>query len=271
MVLPVTGYFISNEDVTSVTALTDSKGRYRLQFPAYSDVEIIVTSSEYENYSPEVFYIKGKSADSWVQQPIELPCNECAWHGDTSVVINGVTWATRNVDAPGTFAATPGSYGMYYQWNRSTGWYCDNATLTGVLKGGGTTTTWDSSSSTGDEWESANDPSPAGWRVPTWDELQTLLDTATVSNKWTACNGVNGRLFTDKATGKSLFIPAAGYLYYNLDAGHSGSLNGASDLGFYWSSTQYNSGYAYYLNLTEGSLNRYSRTNVISIRCVSEL
>ena len=26
---------------------------------------------------------------------------------EKGVVINGVTWATRNVDAPGTFAASP--------------------------------------------------------------------------------------------------------------------------------------------------------------------
>ena len=34
---------------------------------------------------------------------------------DEGVVINGVRWATRNVDMPGTFAPTPESFGMHYQ------------------------------------------------------------------------------------------------------------------------------------------------------------
>ena len=38
------------------------------------------------------------------------------------VIINGVKWATCNVDAPGTFAAAPESAGMFYQWNRKIGW-----------------------------------------------------------------------------------------------------------------------------------------------------
>jgi hypothetical protein len=38
---------------------------------------------------------------------------------DLGVVINGVKWATRNVDAPGTFAESPQAAGMFYQWNRN--------------------------------------------------------------------------------------------------------------------------------------------------------
>ena len=43
--------------------------------------------------------------------------NNSATH-DEGVVINGVRWATRNVDMPGTFAETPESLGMLFQWNR---------------------------------------------------------------------------------------------------------------------------------------------------------
>jgi len=38
------------------------------------------------------------------------------------VTINGVTWATRNVNAPGTFAEKGSDAGMLYQWNRRIGW-----------------------------------------------------------------------------------------------------------------------------------------------------
>jgi len=40
---------------------------------------------------------------------------------ETGVVINGVKWATRNVDKPGTFVANPEDFGMLYQWNRRVG------------------------------------------------------------------------------------------------------------------------------------------------------
>jgi uncharacterized protein (TIGR02145 family) len=157
---------------------------------------------------------------------------------------------------------------MNYQWNRSAGWYDNAGTLTGALKGGGTTTSWDSSIPSGDEWESANAPSPAGWRVPTLAELRTLLDTAMVSREWTACNGVCGRLFTDKTTGKSLFLPAAGICNDggNMVCGSAGSY------GEYWSSTQHNSTYAYILFFYDGVADWSDgfRSDGFSVRCVSE-
>ena len=119
---------------------------------------------------------------------------------DVGVVINGVTWATRNVDAPGTFAEKPESAGMYYQWNRKTAW-----ATTGNVSG------WNTTYPTGVTWEKANDPSPAGWRVPTKEEQETLFDTKKVTNVWTTQNGIKGQKFTDKATGNSLFLPAVGY------------------------------------------------------------
>ena len=39
------------------------------------------------------------------------------------VRIQNVIWATRNVDAPGTFAQSPGSFGMFFQWNRLQDWF----------------------------------------------------------------------------------------------------------------------------------------------------
>jgi hypothetical protein len=120
---------------------------------------------------------------------------------------------------------------MMYQWNRSTGWYDDAGTPTGALNGGGTPTAWEDITS-GLEWASANDPSPAGWRVPALDEMRTLLDTAKVSETWTACNGVCGNLFTDKTTGKSLFLPAAGF----FDIRNNLSLLCAGSVGGYFSS-----------------------------------
>jgi uncharacterized protein (TIGR02145 family) len=274
----VTGYLTDDEASTSVSVLTNSYGRYRLQFPAYSNVTITVKSSDYGNYSSEVSYaIKGKSAGSWVQKIIKLPCvenecivkNECFWNGDTSVVINGVTWATRNVDAPGTFACNSGDAGMLYQWNRNIGW-----SSTDPMVSSNCDTTWDSSYPDGDEWESANDPSPAGWRVPTLAEIQTLFDTAKVSSELID-NGSDsiGWLFTDKSTDKSLLFPSEG--------GYRAQ-NGSLHLGvfYYWSSTlasrnQYvSNAYCLYIeydgNVWFSDYIAYESTRGYSVRCVSE-
>ncbi len=94
---------------------------------------------------------------------------------DEGVVINGVKWATRNIDESGTFASTPASAGKLFQWNRTKAW--DN-TASGPVVG------WNSTASTSTEWTSANDPSPTGWRVPVYEEIKSLLDTTKVSSEW---------------------------------------------------------------------------------------
>lgn len=51
----------------------------------------------------------------------------------------------------------------------------------------------------------------AGWRMPTKEQFQELIDYTT--SEWTAIGGVNGRKFTSKAdTSKYIFFPAAGYV-----------------------------------------------------------
>ncbi|MDR2964098.1 MAG: TonB family protein [Bacteroidales bacterium] len=134
------------------------------------------------------------------QQKVQL----CAQKG--GVMVNNVCWATRNVSLPGTFAATPESAGLFYQWNRKIGW---STTEPLINSNGGYE--WSNSTMRGSEWEKANDPSPAGWRVPTSHEIQSLLDYNNVTREWVVKNGVTGRKFTDKTTGNSLFFPAAGY------------------------------------------------------------
>ena len=41
---------------------------------------------------------------------------------DKGVIINGIKWATRNVDKKGTFTNNPEDIGMLYQWNSIVGW-----------------------------------------------------------------------------------------------------------------------------------------------------
>jgi uncharacterized protein (TIGR02145 family) len=146
---------------------------------------------------------------------------------EQGVEINGVVWATRNVDAVGTFAAKPEDPGMFYQWNRKKAWPSTGATVPG----------WDATNSTGATWETANDPCPNGWRMPIREEIEKLIDTKKVNDEWILVNGVSGRRFIDQTTSRSIFFPAVGLRSYD-----EGELFYAGLVGYYWSSTDYYSG-----------------------------
>ena len=136
------------------------------------------------------------------------------------VEINGVKWATRNIDQPGTFATTKERVGMLYQWNSGIAWATENAN------------NWDKKDiPTGTTWEEDNDPSPEGWRVPTLAELQKLVDAKNVAHRWITLNGTNGRIYVDKVSGNALFLPVTGCL--NPD---NGLYKNADACGMYWSS-----------------------------------
>ncbi len=149
---------------------------------------------------------------------------------DPGVIINGVRWATRNVDVPGIFADKTESVGKLYQWNRKVAWNATDETVEG----------WDDTMPEGTEWEKANDPSPAGWRVPTFSEIKSLFDEEKVSYTQAIRHGVTGMKFTDRTTGASIFLPAAGNR-----SGEDGTLYTES-VASYWSSTQdgYDSSFA---------------------------
>ena len=72
------------------------------------------------------------------------------------VVINGITWATRNVASSNAFASRAEDHGGYYTW------------------------------------EQAQNACPPGWRLPTRAEFDELNDAGSI---WTTRNDVNGRLF----------------------------------------------------------------------------
>jgi uncharacterized protein (TIGR02145 family) len=187
---------------------------------------------------------------------------------ENGVLINGVVWATRNVDASGTFVDNPEDFGKLYQWDSNVSW-----TSTDPMISSNGDTEWDMNYLSGTTWEKFNDPSPAGWRVPTHEEHLTLLDTEKVLSEWFILNGVTGRKFTDIATGNSIFLPAVGFRVY----GDYGALENAGGGGYYWSSTQNESnGYeAYTLGFNDEEYGAYFydsgwRLDGFSVRPVSE-
>jgi len=178
---------------------------------------------------------------------------------DEGVVINGVKWATRNVDAPGTFAANPEDAGMFYQWSRNRGW---SATDPMIDSNGGTTWYSFTPPPAGTTWTTDNNVCPFGWRIPTDAEIQSLI---TSGSQWITQNGVNGRIFG--SGDNTIFLPIAGYRSYT-----GGVLNGASSLGSYWSSTRYGSSNAYYLYFHSDDAYVYHNSCIMgfSVRCVED-
>ena len=141
---------------------------------------------------------------------------------------SGLKWATCNVGA-----SSPEEYGDYFAWGETTtkSEYTEENSLTygkqmndisGNLQYDAATANWG-----GD------------WRMPTYDELNELLNNCTWT--WITQNGVNGYKVTSKKNGNSIFLPAAGYR-------NGASLYDAGDYSYYWSSAPYYNRYAYYLH-----------------------
>ena len=122
---------------------------------------------------------------------------------EVGVEINGVRWATRNVDRPGTFvhASHSETSGWFYQWNRRIGW----SPIQGTTTNSAGETVWNRLRPTGHTWDAENDPCPEGWRLPTREEFQSLVNTGSV---WTTVNRTNGRLFGTYPN--QIFLPASG-------------------------------------------------------------
>jgi len=150
-------------------------------------------------------------------------CNQDAYDPevfDLGVKIGSHTWATRNVDTPGTFAATPESPGMFYQWDRKVGWTITNpfgSTPTGI--------TWGIASSA-TTWDAVNDPCPAGWQVPTIAQFLSLFDPS-VTKEWVSSSSVDGGVYLGTAPNR-IFLPSTGF-----------RLNGSSAPTFYSNVVQY--------------------------------
>ena len=187
---------------------------------------------------------------------------------------SGLLWATCNVGAD-----NPEDYGDYFAWGETQpkGYY-DWSTYQYCNGNYNTLTKYCNNSSYGyngftdiltallpeDDAATANWGNT--WRMPTKEEWQELYNNTAYT--WTTQNGVNGRLFT-ASNGNTLFLPAAGYRYYNY-------LGDAGSYGYYWSSSLLiggNLGCAWYLFLTSvncsmDSNGRYAGQSVRPVRSV---
>ncbi len=143
---------------------------------------------------------------------------------DPGVTINGVTWATRNVGVRGKFMDNASSYGLFYTF------------------------------------ENLAEACPVGWRVPTREEFETLVQS---ESEWVVVNGVAGRQYGSGVG--TLFMPAAGFRDpYGMTAGQGND-------GYYWSSTPTESA-SHHLNFhpaDTGSVgSNGNRGDGFALRCV---
>jgi len=120
------------------------------------------------------------------------------------IEINGIKWATCNVDAPGTFTKNPQDIGKSYQWNsRIPG----NVWAEKDYWEGGSrySYTWSNNLIS---WLPENDPCPAGYRVASTADCNASFNDANVVSSSVGQMGSRTCLFIHvKATGKTLVFP----------------------------------------------------------------
>lgn len=116
------------------------------------------------------------------------------------------------------------------------------------------------------DWTKANNPCPAGWRLPTIAEWEQVIDTdnntQTKLGTWSTNSYTSGRKYGD-----ALFLPATGYRYE-----YDGASYYRGTAGYYWSSTTYSASKAYYMHSgnTNSRILSTEREYGYAIRCVAE-
>ena len=182
-------------------------------------------------------------------------------------------WASCNVGAE-----KPEDFGLYFAWGETQGYegITDEKQFSWAdykLCGGSnsTLTKYNDKSSYGtvdnlttlEQVDDAAYTSDKTCRMPTKEELEEL--TANTTSTWETLNGVNGRRFTSKTNGNSIFVPAAGDC---LD----GSVYTVGSGGYLWSSSlnESHSRLAWNLGfLSDGvGVNIGSRCNGFTVRAV---
>ena len=142
-----------------------------------------------------------------------------------------VKWANMNVGAKkasgfGTyFAWGENKPKEYYSWD-SYAWCKENSqALTKYTK-------TDRRNQLAPADDAAHTNWGGGWRMPTVDEYEELLNPDNCKWEWTTQDGVNGYKVTGKKTGNSIFLPVTGFRYY-------ADIQFRGIYGIYWTSSLY--------------------------------
>ena len=170
---------------------------------------------------------------------------------------SGLKWASCNIGA-----TKPEDFGLYFAWGETEG-YSGITAEKGFYWGdyklcngsNSTLTKYNNNSSYGavdnlttlEQVDDAAYQSDNTCRMPTKDDFEEL--TANTTSTWETLNGVNGRRFTSKTNGNSIFVPAAGFC-------SNGSVGNVGSSGHLWSSSlvESNSRLAWGLYFLSGSV-----------------
>ena len=179
-----------------------------------------------------------------------------------SVTINGITWATTNVNEFGTFVhfSEPHNPGRYFQFNRPTAYSIVDGNITPPLKY--------SEIVEDSDWSILNDPCPCGWRVPTDAEMNTLRQSGFrwVNEPRGAWLGTDAQTATFDTPGNAIFLPAGGVF-------SNGAMHQLGIEGGHWTSTQLRRDDSWVLFFTQSGVRQgvsLIKRNTIPIRCVLE-
>ena len=154
--------------------------------------------------------------------------------------------------------------GNYYQWGRKT-----PAGNTEVIIG-----TWNTTAAPSGSWvngsKGKDDPCPAGFRVPSWDEWNGLSYPG--YNNWLAVgpwNTTNPNFDSGNVINGGLYLPAAGYRN-----GLKGGERMLETTGWYWSAKEMDgSDRGYFTALWKGAYNMAGssfKVDAMTIRCIEE-
>lgn len=188
-------------------------------------------------------------------------------------------------------------FGKLYQWGRKDGQgYRDNSyedeyyPQDAVLMGTGAPEPdkfyYDWVMNSVREWPKESDPCPEGWRVPTQEEMLSLMIGLTedcyisgLDAHWTSSNdditskhyGLPGFWFygnTTSTDGEKVFFPAAGFRDFDFAGAHIRGMSGC-----YWSATSNDENRAWYLDINrQGYADAYydNHASGRSVRCVKK-
>lgn len=204
---PITGYIYGGDiNFSGVLSSTVNGNAADYAFTFVND------NGTAETYDDVTYLLSGSKTLSY-KAAIKFPAiSSSAWKvpEPSYVEINGVKWATCNIGA-----TTPEGYGDYFAWGATypqakyeSADYRES-TLSANLE---------------QEKDVAYQKLGSEWRMPTFEEIQKLLDTDKVTwSGFTTQNGVNGYWVS------GIFLPAAGCWY---DSFSEDGVNG-----LYWSSS----------------------------------
>ena len=252
--------------ITSYT-VTSSPGSFSVTGPSSPLTVTGLTNGTSYTFTVVATNAEGNSSASLASGTVIPNCGAYVSAGVYKVFACYNLGATDTTADPNT--PVQGIHGNYYQWGSKTV-VADAYTSAGTISG------WNAPPAIYGAWlddsKTANDPCPAGFRVPTkiqWDGVianNTITRTDTGTWSSSATNYAAAISF-GTPTIKTLTLPAAGYRN-----GSDGTLFSRGAYGYYWSSTM-NVTNAWNLDFNSSSAytyNGFNRTYGFSVRCVSE-